>query len=42
VTAAPVTKAEAATTAAGELDGPLMGVKHKSRGGRGKGHFVEA
>ncbi|WP_394153444.1 ADP-forming succinate--CoA ligase subunit beta [Loktanella salsilacus] len=39
----PVTKAEDAKTAAGELDGPLWVVKAQIHaGGRGKGHFVEA
>ncbi|WP_102107716.1 ADP-forming succinate--CoA ligase subunit beta [Oceaniglobus roseus] len=39
----PVTRAEDAKTAAGELDGPLWVVKAQIHaGGRGKGHFKEA
>jgi len=39
----PVTRAEEAKTAAGELDGPLWVVKAQIHaGGRGKGHFKEA
>ncbi len=38
----PVTRAEEAKTAAGELDGPLWVVKAQIHaGGRGKGHFME-
>jgi len=39
----PVTRAEEAKTAAGELDGPLWVVKAQIHaGGRGKGKFKEA